>query len=207
MRILSYDNARTDALAHDLADILATLLPIQCQRGNPLFARRVKRRHDHNRCAGMPGAHRIEERRVNFSHRFAGLVVGAEVQDEASRVNLRHRGCHFRFAQAVAAEAQVHEVNIEPAAKNGLVTHAGPAGAAALGDGCAVEHDWLGQGERFGRSYLGLGVHADAQDFHRHVKRQIEGDFPLDSRLVRKVQQDSLIDLSRLGVLVRNGGS
>ena len=61
-----------------------------------------------------------------------GGRVGPIVDHVAAGVDVRHRPGQSRLAQPVAAEAEVDEVDVEPAAELRLVGHAGVGSGVTL---------------------------------------------------------------------------
>src|SRR6185503_18423378 len=91
------------------------------------------------------------------------------------------------------------------APENGLIAHAGSAGATALRDRSPVKDDWFANGEMPGGLYPGFRIETDAENFYPHVERQIERDLPVDTRLVFEICM--VLCLAGLGFAVGNRGA
>ena len=118
------------------------------------------------------------------AQRLHGLVVLSHVHYKARRIDFRHRARQFRLAQPVPRKTEIDEIGVQHPPQNGLVTHAGPAGASALRDRGAVKDQRLRDGERFRALDARIRIDADAQNLHAHVERQVQRDFSIGARLV-----------------------
>ena len=152
---------------------------------------------------GMFGADGVEKGLVDFADGFDVGVVLGEIEDEEGGVDFGGHVGDDGFAFAVAGEAEVDEVGVELAGEDGLVAHAGAAGATALGDGGAIEDDGFSVGEAARAGDGGVVVEADFDNFGGFVEGEVEGDF---AGLFGEAGEEDVFDDFAFGGVFGGGG-
>src|SRR5579872_2155430 len=150
----------------------------------------------------MLRANRFDKGRVDFAQLLNRFYVRG-VQHETGRINGRYRTRQLRFILPGAGKSEVHKINVQTAAQNRLIVHSWAASAASLRDGGSVVHDRFVERERPWRFDFRCGIDSQSQDLYTFVKWKIYSDFALGARPVRKIKVNVLIDLARMGILIR----
>src|SRR6185312_15599529 len=102
----------------------------------------------------MLAPNRLYKRGIHLRQRLDRWIVLGEIKHKIGSVNIGYGASHFRFTFAISRKSEIDKIDVEQAAEDSLITHAGAAGTASLRDGCAVENDGLAEREGPGRLNL-----------------------------------------------------